>query len=217
MTLKLVQGGVGLSTVTPSQEDVAAAVALVDRVDLAPINRKLRHDNPATWTDKVLAEVEQKYRRFLVLNLLHPHTTLSVDQALDEYWHQHILDTRKYAEDCELVFGYLLHHDPYFGLDEDGDEWLENIALFSATQDLYEEAFGVPYSTKKRLTINKVVGGQSSTDDPRRIYAFPQACKSGQHCNKIIVPERFDPTVPALPREPLEPLAPSEEPARTVE
>lgn len=193
-----------MSTIAPSQEDVAAAVAVVDRVDLSPINRKLRHDDPETWTDETLADAEQKYRRFLVLNLLHPHTTLSVDQALDDYWHQHILDTRKYAADCALVFGYFLHHDPYFGLDEQSDEWLENIALFAATQDLYEQAFGVPYSTRRRLTIDKVVGGPASSDDPRRVYSFPQNCKSGQHCQKIIEPE-FDPVqIPDLPREPFE-------------
>lgn len=207
-----------MSTVTPSQEDVAAAVAVVDQVDLTPINIKLRHDDPATWTDDVLADVEQKYRRFLVLHLLHPHTTLSVDRDLDEYWHQHILDTRKYAEDCRHVFGYFLHHDPYFGLDEDSDDWLENVAMFSATQDLYEEAFGVPYSTKERLTIDKAVGGPSSSDDPGRIYAFPQSCKSGQHCNRIISPE-LDPVIlPDLPREPFEPLIlPAEEPGGAVE
>lgn len=202
-----------MSTVTPSREDVAAAVALVDQLDLTTINRKLRQDDPATWTDDVLIEAEQKYRRFLVLNLLHPHTMLSVDQEVDEYWHQHILDTAKYAQDCQLVFGYFLHHDPYFGLGEDGDQWLENVALFSATQDLYEEAFGERYSTKKRLTIDKAVGGHPSTDDARHIYAFPQTCKCGQHCNRIIEPERFDPAVPELPREPFEPLGPLEEPA----
>jgi hypothetical protein len=210
------RGGIAMSTVTPSRDDVDAAVAVVNDVDLAPINGKLRHDDPETWTDEVLAEVEQKYRRFLVLNLLHPHTTLSVDLALDEYWHQHILDTRKYAQDCERVFGYLLHHDPYFGLDENGEEWLENVALFSATQDLYEEAFGVPYSTKKRLTIDKAIGGAPTTDEPRRVYAFPQSCKSGQHCNKIIQPERFDPTLPALPREPFQAPVPVVEPPGPV-
>jgi hypothetical protein len=196
-----------MSTITPSQEDVAAAVAVVARIDLTPINRVLRHGDPETWTEEFLAETELKYRRFLVLNLLHPHTTLSVDKALDEYWHQHILDTRKYAGDCQRVFGYFLHHDPYFGLDSD-DEWLENIGLFSATQELYEEAFREPYSDKKRLTIDKVVGGYQLPDDgsdPRRIYAFPQACKCGQHCDKIALPPEFDPTVPQLPREPFEP------------
>ncbi|WP_191971549.1 glycine-rich domain-containing protein [Streptomyces luteolifulvus] len=208
---RLRKEGDEMGTVAPSREDVVAAVALVDQVDLAPINHKLRHDDPATWTEEAIAEGEQKYRRFLVLNLLHPHTTLSVDRTLDEYWHQHILDTRKYAEDCQFLFGYFLHHDPYFGLDEDGDEWLENVAMFSATQDLYEEAFGEPYSTKKRLTIDKAVGGAESTDDPQRIYAFPQSCKSGQHCNKIIGPEIFNPAIPDLPRKPITPL-PLEEP-----
>jgi len=203
---QLWKAGDEMGTVTPSREDVVAAVALVDQVDLTPINHKLRHDDPATWTEEAIAEVEQKYRRFLVLNLLHPHTTLSVDRALDEYWHQHILDTHKYAEDCQFLFGYFLHHDPYFGLDEDSDEWLENVAMFSATQDLYEEAFDEPYSTKKRLTIDKAIGSAESVDDPHRIYAFPQSCKCGQHCKKLVEPEMFHPGIPDLPRKAITPL-----------
>jgi len=203
-----------MNTITPSQEDVAAAIELVGQVDLSPINRQLQHDDPETWTEEFVRTTELKYRRFLVLNLLHPHTTLSVDKTLDDYWHQHILDTRKYAEDCRLVFGYFLHHDPYFGLGSE-DEWLENVGLFAATQDLYEEAFGEPFSDKLRLTIDKVVGGYQQPDDgedPRRIYAFPQSCKSGQHCNKVLPPDRFDPAIPDLPREPFQ--APRSEPAK---
>ena len=28
----------------------------------------------------------------------------------------HILDTRKYAADCEAAFGHFVHHFPYLGL-----------------------------------------------------------------------------------------------------
>lgn len=31
---------------------------------------------------------------------------------LDEVWHQHILYTRKYAEDCKRFLGFFLHHTP---------------------------------------------------------------------------------------------------------
>ncbi|MET0143518.1 MAG: hypothetical protein ABW328_01840 [Ilumatobacteraceae bacterium] len=206
-----------MSTIAPTREDVAAAETVVDQIDLAPINAKLRHDDPETWTDQSLGVVERRYRRFLVLNLLHPHTTLSVDKGLDAYWHQHILDTRKYAADCELIFGYFLHHYPYFGMD-DAVEWQENIELYAATQQLYEDAFGADPPARRTLTIDKVVGGYQSTPDrfdATRIYAFPQACKSGQHCPKIIIPERFDPGIRELPREPFDPPLRPFEPGRT--
>src|SRR3954447_18706355 len=103
-----------MSTVTPSREDVESAVRVVNEVNLSGVRRQLQHDDPDLWTDTFLDEVEVKYRRFLVLNLLHPHTTLSVDSSLDDFWHTHILDTRAYAADCQRVFGYFLHHDPLF-------------------------------------------------------------------------------------------------------
>lgn len=31
---------------------------------------------------------------------------------IDEVWHQHILYTRKYAEDCKRFIGFFLHHEP---------------------------------------------------------------------------------------------------------
>ena len=72
--------------------------------------------DPASWPKEQIDEAERLYRRFLALNLLHPGEDLVPNQLLDEFWHQHIVDTRKYAADCELLFGKLLHHDPYFGI-----------------------------------------------------------------------------------------------------
>lgn len=34
------------------------------------------------------------------------------NKQIDEMWHEHILDTRKYSDDCQTVFGYYLHHTP---------------------------------------------------------------------------------------------------------
>ncbi len=31
---------------------------------------------------------------------------------MDDFWHQHILDTRKYRDDSETVFGYYMDHTP---------------------------------------------------------------------------------------------------------
>jgi hypothetical protein len=187
---------------------VDAALARVDQLDLSPINQKLQHDDPSFWTDEVLTEIEANYRRFLALNLLHPSTSFSVNKLIDDYWHQHILDTRKYAADCELVFGHVLHHDPYFGL-EDEQEWQANVETFAFTQDVWEEAFGEPMvTTTPRLTLDRVIGGYQADPDlsASRIYAFPQTCKCGQHCDKIISPEIFDPGELDLPLEPFEPV-----------
>ena len=35
---------------------------------------------------------------------------------MDAFWHQHILDTVAYQRDTVQIFGYFLHHFPYFGI-----------------------------------------------------------------------------------------------------
>ncbi len=32
---------------------------------------------------------------------------------LDLFWHEHILDTMKYAQDCKCIFGHFIQHDPH--------------------------------------------------------------------------------------------------------
>ncbi|HRW16480.1 MAG: hypothetical protein KDJ78_00195 [Rhodobacteraceae bacterium] len=178
--------------------DIHEALIRVSQIDLSPVSRVLKYEKPEFWTDEVLAETEASYRNLLVLNLLYPDRDIVVNKILDDYWHQHILDTRKYAEDCEMVFGHFLHHDPYFGIS--GDEDLQaNREAFGATQALWQEVFGTPMIPETSLTLDKVLGSYDQM--PRdvgknRVYAFPQTCKCGQHCNKTIVPEtRINPQI----------------------
>jgi hypothetical protein len=63
---------------------------------------------------------------------------------VDIFWHYHILDTLKYAADCENVFGYFLHHFPYVGLRGADDEELHHQAG-ARMQELYESTFDEPY------------------------------------------------------------------------
>lgn len=180
-----------MTTIAPAASDaVAAAIAVVNQIDLSPINNKLQYENPSLWTDEMIAETETDYRRFLALNLLYPTETLSVNKMLDEYWHQHILDTQKYADDCEAIFGYFLHHYPYFGIADEEDR-RQNLEAFAVTQQLWRDSFGVSMAGKPKLTLDKVLGGyQSELEGITRniVYAYPKACKNGQHCKRVIVP-----------------------------
>jgi hypothetical protein len=177
---------------------VSAALERVAKIDLSKINGKLQYEDPERWTDEVIAETEEGYRRFLALNLLYPEETLAVNRALDDYWHSHILDTRKYAEDCDRIFGHVLHHYPYYGLPGEPDEG-ENVVAFAITQRVWEEAFGSPLvggtklGKEPRLTLDRVLTGLPRADDGPD--AGPRGCKNGQHCQKVIAPE-FDPSQP---------------------
>ena len=113
----------------------------VEKIDLAAINHKLMMDHPGHWTDEAVQRAEYFYRRFLVLHAMYPLEDLVPTKQIDEYWHQHILDTRKYADDCEFLFGEFLHHDPYFGIHGEEDR-LRNKQSFAWTQALWQSAFG---------------------------------------------------------------------------
>ena len=115
----------------------------VDELDLGPIAFKLVHPEPDAEGMSV-AEAERavmKYRRFLKLIVMYPDQAIVPSKEIDEVWHTHILDTLKYPEDCEKVFGFFLHHFPYLGTrgEDDKQGWLGS---FETTCSLYKEHFG---------------------------------------------------------------------------
>jgi hypothetical protein len=84
-----------------------------------------------------------------------PNEAIAPQFDVDIFWHYHILDTMKYAVDCDNVFGYFLHHFPYLGLRGEDDEELHERAGVR-TQELYESIFGDPYfSTRSDGTITE--------------------------------------------------------------
>ena len=57
------------------------------------------------------------------------------------FWHCHILDTKKYADDCQHALGFFLHHFPYFGMR--GEEDSQNLRrAFEETLTLIEREYG---------------------------------------------------------------------------
>ena len=119
--------------------------ALVSALDLDPIKTKLMHviSGPA-WSQERANAVETEYRRFLCLLKAFPNVEMAPLEDVDTFWHYHILDTMKYARDCELVFGYFLHHSPYLG-EEDGDGMALQQEASERMRELYESAFQVSY------------------------------------------------------------------------
>lgn len=61
---------------------------------------------------KNVREIRDLYKSFLWLKMNYPHLALSPTDIIDSFWHEHILDTQKYFNDCNLLFGRYLHHTP---------------------------------------------------------------------------------------------------------
>jgi hypothetical protein len=114
-------------------------------LDLDPIKVKLMHvESGEGWSLEKANAVEHEYRRFLYLMKTYPTEQAAPLMDVDIFWHYHILDTQKYAVDCESVFGYFLHHFPYIGLRGE-DDLIAHERLGKRMAEIYEEAFGESY------------------------------------------------------------------------
>jgi hypothetical protein len=80
-------------------------------LDLSAVREKAtkRH----AWTENQSRVLEAEYRDFLILLAENPGKTISPwSDDLDLFWHEHILDTRRYAKECLWIFGRFIQHDP---------------------------------------------------------------------------------------------------------
>jgi Glycine-rich domain-containing protein-like len=112
------------------------------KINLEAIKLKLTDvESGEGWSQARADAVEREYRRFLYLMKKYPDEETSPTVDIDTFWHYHILDTMKYAADCERVFGYFLHHYPYVGLRGEGDAAVRQRAG-ERMRELYEQTFG---------------------------------------------------------------------------
>ena len=118
-------------------------VEAVFSLDLDPIKFKLMDAHEGYgWTREEVDNRELEYKRFLALVAKFPDEAIVPNREVDKFWHAHILDTMKYAEDCREVFGYFLHHFPYFGM-RDAEDAVNLANANERTQALYRQEFGV--------------------------------------------------------------------------
>jgi hypothetical protein len=104
----------------------------------------------------------------LALHLAYPEMDIVPCKIVDEMWHQHILDTAAYRQDCEAIFGRFLDHFPYFGMrGEDDARALEN--AYVETIERYREAFGEP-PADTWITVD-------ASSRCKRTACKPQKCK----------------------------------------
>jgi hypothetical protein len=165
-----------MSTLVASDPFTSAQEALdylAERLDLANVRLKLADPEEGKgWSPAELDLAEGEYRKFLALHLMHPDADIVPCHLVDDVWHQHILDTIAYREDCEAVFGRFLDHFPYFGMRGEADAQ----ALYDAYEDTlvkYEAAFGFPPEGTWRVADAKSKCHKSSC----RTQCKPQKCK----------------------------------------
>ena len=117
------------------------AHSLIYTLNFEKLKWNLSKSTEASWTVAMCDYAEEEYKKFLSLKLLYPNASLVPSKFVDMFWHEHILDTKSYLEDCNKIFGHFIHHYPYFGIyGEEDQKALQK--SFSETVKLYEVHFG---------------------------------------------------------------------------
>jgi hypothetical protein len=127
---------------------VQDVIALLNDVDFSMVKRKLMdEDEGQGWTQEYVDAVEIRYRRYLCMLFMNPNGSIVPTRDIDLFWHHHILDTRAYALDCQNVFGYFVHHFPYFGM-RDEEDAKDLLSSFESTKIYYKSLFDEDYVTE---------------------------------------------------------------------
>lgn len=112
-------------------------------IDLVPVREELIRKK--VFRPRRAEEAVREYRRFLFLQgiFLRPDgdgcAVFVPPDEVSEVWHAHILMTRKYAADCETLFGRFLHHG--YAPAPGTDAYLGGVRRFL---EAYADRFGEP-------------------------------------------------------------------------
>src|SRR6266581_6958589 len=123
---------------------VEQVIAAIHALDLESV--KVRAMDPELgegWTREHAEGIERGYRTYLTMLAKYPDHAedILLSKDVDEFWHTHILQTIKYTEDCEAVFGKYLHHAPHIG-EVTSAVKEKRMVLAEKTRRLYQREFG---------------------------------------------------------------------------
>lgn len=126
------------------KEELAKNISSISSI-LDRTLQKYKMVNVLGWDKEVVDDMERDYIRYLALVKTLQDFNIDIKLVpnlyIDEFWHNHILDTEQYYEDCYKIFGKVLHHFPYYGMlgEDDRDDWLYNSSIL---QEIWKECFG---------------------------------------------------------------------------
>lgn len=121
-------GGDNVQQFPSVNEDIlSSSLKLVEKWDFTLTKEKLLEPGYAGWSPERIKKAEENYKRYLALTKALNGYQPVPNGDIDRFWHEHILDTKRYAEDCNELFGYFLHHYPFFGMrgEQDNTAWLQ--------------------------------------------------------------------------------------------
>jgi len=126
---------------TKLEQDVIAAIQALDLESVK--SRIMDAELGEGWTQEYADSIETAYRTYLTMLVKYPEDAedIMLSKDVDEFWHTHILQTTKYAADCQAAFGNFLHHAPHVGAVK-AEDHEKRAAQADKTRRLYEREFG---------------------------------------------------------------------------
>jgi len=155
-------------------EEVAAAIQALD-LESVKI-RMMDHERGEGWTREYADGIEVAYKTYLTMLAKYQEEAedILLSEDVDEFWHTHILQTIKYSNDCQNVFGNFLHHQPHIGEFTSADIEEREVQA-EKTRHLYEREFG---SGQGAAWYGGAIKSENAAASGARIQA-PNAAASG--------------------------------------
>ena len=125
----------------------------LNNLDLQSVANKLMSSEYGHgWTVRQTDTAISRYKIFLSVLFIFPEIELVPTKEIDEVWHAHILvDTSVYIQDCQNLFGYILHHR-FTAQKQVSHEDSTQPSGLDVTKILFEELFGVGVLGNTELT-----------------------------------------------------------------
>jgi hypothetical protein len=121
-----------------------ADFAPIATLDFSVIKATLMSPAGRAWSRQRANAVECEYRRFLYLMKMFPQEPTAPLADVDLFWRHHLLDTLRYAGDCQRIFGQFLHYFPYAGMRGAEDE-AALLRMGGRMRVIYESTFEETY------------------------------------------------------------------------
>jgi len=140
--------------------------SLVDQLNHSP--------RSANWTEKEMRKTIAQYFAFLYLVDHYPNLALVPTQNIDHIWQCHILDTEKYAMDCQILFNRFVHRFSFleFSYEDDRNQFSQgkrqnNLAASVLTQVLFRKHFGCTMQQSSTVSAKDQLSSSAWIGIPR--------------------------------------------------
>lgn len=129
------------NTLLPDDISLEKTRLYIEAIDFSMIIDKMINTG---WLKTDAEKTCKLYRNYLFLNKKYGSKLkkLAPSKDIDEFWHYHILDTKKYHNDCENIFGYYLHHQPSYPGSNYNFELEELSSIFKEIQNFHFHEYG---------------------------------------------------------------------------